>query len=219
MLFIQTRVLSWILSQQGYYEEANEYLSEAIDIAKQTDDVLWQCEALLISSQALRRRNALEEAFAACQQALLLVADSQYAYEQANIEYELGKIARDRGHWQAAQSHFLTARNIFGQNDRDLVANIERTWGILGQLGFVMHQLGDLDDAAQTYLQALEFCRETGGKGYMTTLLVRLASLEEQRGNLATALEHAREALEWSRRLGMVQEQAQAEAIVGRLNR
>ena len=46
-----------------------------------------------------------------------------------------------------------------------------------------------------------------------------MASLEEQRGNYTVALEHAGEALEWSRKLGMAQEQAQAEAIVTRLNR
>jgi hypothetical protein len=33
------------------------------------------------------------------------------------------------------------------------------------------------------------------------------------------ALTHAREALKWSERLGMVSEQAAAAAIVGRLNR
>ena len=59
--------------------------------------------------------------------------------------------------------------------------------------------------------RALEIERQQGP--------IRLASLEEQRGNRAVALDYAHEALEWSRRLGMVQEQAQAEAIVGRLNR
>jgi hypothetical protein len=67
------------------------------------------------------------------------------------------------------------------------------------------------------YQQSLSFFRETGGKGYMIILLVRLATLEEQRGNHAAALEHAREALEWSDRLGIAWERTQAEAIVRRL--
>ena len=67
------------------------------------------------------------------------------------------------------------------------------------------------------YLQAVESCRLTGGKGALTTLLVRLAALEQQRGNPAEAIEYAREALEWSRKLGMVQERAQAEALLARL--
>ena len=51
----------------------------------------------------------------------------------------------------------------------------------------------------------------------MTTCLVRLAALEEQRGNHAAGLDYAREALDWSGKLGMIHEQAQAEAIVRRL--
>lgn len=46
----------------------------------------------------------------------------------------------------------------------------------------------------------------------MTTLLTRLALLEEQRSNLLVAREYAAEALLWSRRLGMVDEQTQVEA-------
>jgi hypothetical protein len=48
-------------------------------------------------------------------------------------------------------------------------------------------------------------------------MLARAASLDEQLGNFPDALFHAHEALEWSKRLGMVQEQAQAEAIIARL--
>jgi hypothetical protein len=74
-----------------------------------------------------------------------------------------------------------------------------------------------MEIAKQYYLQCLAAYRETGGKGDVATLLVRFAALEEQHGNRTTALEYAGEALEWSRKLGMVQEQAQAEAIIQRL--
>jgi hypothetical protein len=53
----------------------------------------------------------------------------------------------------------------------------------------------------------------------MATLLARLALLEEQRGNRTAALEYENEALDWSRRLGMVEEEAQMEAIYARLSR
>jgi LuxR family glucitol operon transcriptional activator len=215
-LFIRTRILSWILSQQGDHKEADRYLSDAFNIAQQTDDVLWQCEILILTSQTLRRQKELEQALKVCQQALQLVAEPQYSYERASIEYELGKIARDQGDWNTAQAHFLAARDAFVRNS-DSATPGEHTWGILAQLGFVKHQLGDTDSAAQMYLQAIESCRLTGGKGALTTLLVRLASLEEQRGNSTEALEYAHEALEWSRKLGMVQERAQSEALLARL--
>ncbi len=48
-----------------------------------------------------------------------------------------------------------------------------------------------------------------------SSLIVQM--LEEQRGNHKAALKYATDALDWSRRLGMVQEQAQAEAIFQRV--
>ena len=59
--------------------------------------------------------------------------------------------------------------------------------------------------------------RATGGKGDIATLLVRLATLEALRGDRASALLHAREALELSRKLGMFQERQQAEALLAQL--
>jgi hypothetical protein len=89
----------------------------------------------------------------------------------------------------------------------------------LSNLGFVEHQLGHLDTAEQMYLQCLAFFRELGSRGAMTTLLSRLALLEEQRGNRTVAFAYAREALHWSRRLDMDRERAQMEALCSRLDK
>ena len=51
----------------------------------------------------------------------------------------------------------------------------------------------------------------------MTTLLVRLALLEDQRGQYSAALRYGRDALEWSSKLGLAKELAQAEALMRRL--
>lgn len=138
-------------------------------------------------------------------------------YVRATIAYELGKYYRDLGNWPEAQSHFIAARDVFRYDEADPVFNAELAWGVLSNLGFIEHQLGRLDAAEQMYLQSLDFFSELGSRGNMATLLVRLAALEEQRGNYAASLQYAREALGWSRRLGMVQEQAQAEALLQRL--
>jgi LuxR family glucitol operon transcriptional activator len=222
ILFVEMNIFYWIAIHQDHYNEAERVIIDAIDISKQLGDVAWQCKALLRYSQILSRRNAFDRANECCQQALQLsdlLFEPQQTDVRANIEYELGRIARDRGDWRAAQTHFLTARDVFGYDDKDTTFNVERAWDIHVELGFVMHQLGDLTAAAQIYRQSLDFCREVGGKGSMTILLVRLATLEEQRGDHVAALDYAREALEWSNRLGMVSERAQAAAIVGRLNR
>jgi tetratricopeptide (TPR) repeat protein len=213
-------IVAWIQSQRGQHEAAEATIAGAIALGEQLGDVELQLELLQTHSQALRRRGAFDQALAVCRQAIALCEQSAPAdqeYLRANIEYELGKIERDCGRWLAAQAHFNTALKVFSSDDDRPPFNLERAWGLLGNLGMVAHQLGDLPAAAQMYAQALQYFRQDGTIGNVVTLLVRLAALEEQRGNQAAALEHAREALEWSRKLGMVQELAQAEAIARRL--
>jgi LuxR family glucitol operon transcriptional activator len=212
--------LSWVHSEQGRHDAARRSVANALDIARELGDIAWECEVLVRNSQVLRRGNAIDLALASCRQALQLaeqLTGMQQVYVRADIEYELGKIARDQQRWADARQHFMAARDVFCQDQENPVFVLERASSVLGNLGVVAHQLGHLDEAARLYQQALDFFRGEGGRGYLVTLLGRLAALEEQRGNHTTALDYAREALEWSRKLGMVQEQAQAHAIVGRL--
>jgi tetratricopeptide (TPR) repeat protein len=220
IIFIEAPILGWVLSQQGRHEEAERYLSNAFKIARQVEHIAWQCQLLVIYSQALRRRKAFDLAFEHCQQALDLAAQltgKQQMFVRAIIEYELGKYYRDLGNWQEARSIFIAIRDMFRNDEADTILNAELAWGVLSNLGFIEHQLGRLDAAEQMYLQSLDYLREFGGRGNMATSLVRLAMLEEQRSKPTASLQYAREALDWTRRLGMVQEQAQAEALLQRL--
>ncbi|HYU76438.1 MAG TPA: tetratricopeptide repeat protein [Ktedonobacteraceae bacterium] len=90
---------------------------------------------------------------------------------------------------------------------------MELAWGILSNLGFIEHQLGNLEAAKQMYLKSLVCFREVGRSANIPTVLIQLATLEEQRGNFAMALKYADEASSRNRRLGMMQEQEQLESI------
>ncbi|MFL5804317.1 MAG: tetratricopeptide repeat protein [Roseiflexaceae bacterium] len=220
VVFIETHILAWVLNWRGCHVEAIAYIEEALTLAKEMGDVIWQCEVLHNYAKALRFRKVFDGALERCQQVLELLPqlpDTQQHYFRADIEYELGKIARDRQEWQTAREHFLAAHSIYHYEDAPPVANVERYYSVLANLGYIAHQLGDLDAAAQMYRQALDYYEGAGSKGITVTLLVRVATLEEQRGHHTAALDHAREALDWSERLGMVQERTQAAAIVGRL--
>jgi tetratricopeptide (TPR) repeat protein len=220
IVFIETLVLSWMLCDQGRYEEAERYIADALKTVRQLGDPSWHCSILVNYARVYRMRGMFEQAFSYCQQALQLVpivAETQQIYLRAYIEYELGKLNRDLCDWQEAQRHLYAARDVFRHDESDPVFNLELAWGILSNLGFVEHQLGNLDAAEQIYLQCLGFFKELGSRGTMTTLLTRIALLEEQRGNLIAAKEYANEALYWSRRLGMVEEQSQVEALETRL--
>jgi LuxR family glucitol operon transcriptional activator len=221
-IYIQIHVLGWVLCQQNLYEEAKYYIEDAIKISSQLGDVAWQCEALLMYAQALRGQKEFNLAREYCVRAAEFVAildEEQKLHMQADIEIELGKIARDSSNWQEALKHFMSARNVFTPDNEDSqpVFNLERAWGININLGLTYYELGDLNAAADLYTESLKFAREIGSKGTMTGLLVRLATLEEQRGNLQMAFSYASEALDWSKYLGMKKEQQQAGAICARL--
>jgi tetratricopeptide (TPR) repeat protein len=221
IVLIETHDLSWVLSHQGQLEEAEHFIADALKTVRQIGDPSWECSVLANYARILCRRQMFEQALACCRQAQELVplaADTQQIYLRAYIEYELGKFYRDRGDWQDAQRHLYAARDIFRDDEADPALNVELAWGILSNLGYIEHQLGNLDTAEQMYLQCLSFVRELGGRGTMATLLTRLAQLEEQRGNRTTALAYANEALHWTRRLGMVKEQTLLEELRNHLS-
>ncbi len=214
-------MLACILSQQGYHAEAESTIKRAIKLARTQKSAEWLCDTLQTYAQILRRIDKFEQARACCDEAASLISElptEQQAYTQANISFELGKNARDQGDWPLAQTYFLAAQQVFRLEDTDPVFNPDRAWGLLGNIGLVLQHSGDFDAAAQMYQQALAYFREAGGVGYMTTILTRLALLEEQRGRPVAAMSYAQEALERSRRLGLAQELAQMEALCARLS-
>jgi tetratricopeptide (TPR) repeat protein len=174
------------------------------------------CDLLQTYSQVLRRAGRFTEAYDCCKEALTLVpqlAVEERPYLRANVEYEIGKIARDQKDWDKADRYFRQAQTVFRSDDATAAFNPERAWGLLGNLGFIAHQRGDLDQAAPLYEQARAFFQQVGGVGYLVTILTRLATLEAERGRKAQALALTQEALAYSRRIGLAQEQTQLEAL------
>ncbi|MDZ4721649.1 MAG: tetratricopeptide repeat protein [Roseiflexaceae bacterium] len=211
---------AWILSHQGHHQEAEQYVRESLSLAQQLGDPLWICSTYQSLSQILRRMGAIDQARLACAEALVLldnVIEQQRPFVRADIAYELGKIERDCGNWDVARTHFLEAQSVFRYDDDKQVFNAEFAWGLLSNLGVVAAQHGQFEKAMQYYQQCLAAYRQTGGKGDIATLLVRLALLEEQRGNHIIAIEYAREALELTSKLELVYEQGQAETLLARL--
>jgi tetratricopeptide (TPR) repeat protein len=213
--------ISWILSHQGRHQEAESCVIEALNLTQNLGDPTWRCSALQSYSQVLRRRGEFDLARETCYEEIELldeVPNSHRAYVRADVEYELGKIERDAGNNQAARMHFLAARSVFKHDDEHPVFNIEFAWGLLSNLGLIAYREGDFEQAQHIYYQCLPAYREIGGKGDLATLLLRIATLEEQLCNGSKALAFAHEALEWARKLGMVQEWAEAEALLVRLD-
>jgi tetratricopeptide (TPR) repeat protein len=211
---------SWILSPRGRHDEAEQAVIEALRAAEQIGSIVWQSAILVNYAQIMRRRGTLDQAKELCYRALHLadeLPDTQQSYMRVDIVYELGKIAQYFGDWATARNHFLDAQRVFSQDYDDPSFNMDFAWVVLANLGFAEYQVGNYDTAEQICRQTLGYFKGTGSKDILTKIVFHLALLEEQRGNFTMALEHAHEALEWSHKLGMTQEQALAEALVRRL--
>jgi LuxR family glucitol operon transcriptional activator len=218
VLFISLNAYGWVIGQQGRFDEASRALVEAHALAE--SNRAWQAEILVSRAQLARRMGAFNHAHSYCVEALALldrIEPEQQRFVRADITIEQGKIARDQGDWAEAQAHFQAAREVF-QLDLDRPGfNMERAWGAYAQFAYVTHRRGNLEGAARMYREALGAIREFASRGFLATLLVRFAELEVERHHLEAAREYAKEALEWSGKLDLVQERSQAEALLRRL--
>lgn len=209
--------ISWIESQRGFHAEAEQTILLAEEAAERRSDLSWQIEALGRRAQIVRRAGDLDRAAAICDTAIALSGQlpaQEGLYARADLEFERGKNARDRGDYATARQLFVAAQQVFPCDVEQSIFNPERAWGIAGNISYVRHQLGELDEAAEHYQHSLDFFRQAGGRGYTATLLVRMAALEARRGNRVEAETLAREALELSAKLGMVQEKQAAKAVL-----
>ena len=219
-----TRILcsaSWVHSQQGRHTEAEQTLQQALGVARRAGEPGWEVEALSRLAQTVRRTGDFRRANAFCDEAYALCVDLPEplaTYSRADLNNERGKIHRDQADWIGARTFFQEARTIFSIEEDSPTFNIERAWGVLGNVAFVMVQLGEHVEAERLYRQSLEYFRQFGGRAYTATLLVRLAALELQQGKHDSGREHAREGLELSQKLNLVQERAQAEVILAQLD-
>lgn len=216
----ELNAFAWTIGQQGRNDEAAQAYDEALTLAVADDDMVWQSEILVNMAQLNRRLGRFDLSRAACAAAVALlegVDAEQRPFVRADIIIEEGKIARDLGDWSQAQAHFQAAREVFKMDLDNPGFNMERAWGAYSQFAYVTQRLGNLDEAARMYNESLAALREVGSRGYLATVLVRCAELEEQRSNRLAALEYARESLDWSRKLDLLQEMAQAESLIDRL--
>jgi len=94
------------------------------------------------------------------------------------------------------------------------VNDIPKLASHLMRLGNTSRLVGDLPGAARELEECLRLARECGSVSVIAGALYNLALLAGDQGSIEPAHAQARQALELFRRLGMRQEQAQAEALL-----
>ncbi len=220
IIFIYVVALAWVLGQQGREKEAEDYMIKALTLADQEHLRWWQCETRIKYSQVLRRMKDYTKATNLCTEAFKFVPElpeDEQNYVRADILYELGKISRDMHDWESAKDYFLQSSVIFRHDKANQIYNPERAWGLISNLGFVEQNIGNIESAERLYTQCIQFFRNSGGAGYMATLLIRLGSLEYQRSNTEVAINYITEAVMIAEQLNLHQEHVEGTALLRQL--
>jgi tetratricopeptide (TPR) repeat protein len=114
----------------------------------------------------------------------------------ADIRFELGVLAQQRGDYDIAEQHYHAALTIFEElGDRVGIA-------VTAQLGNLAVLRGDYNTAEQHYHAALAIFEELGDGTNMATTYHQLGNVAQRRGNYDTAEQHSRMALLIDKELG-----------------
>ncbi|MEO1257924.1 MAG: tetratricopeptide repeat protein [Bacteroidota bacterium] len=222
LIFVKSFCFAWIFGQQDKFSLAENQIKSAIQSADNESLAYWQYQTRILFSQIKRYQKQFDDAKELCNNALSFLGvqiDKHQKYVKADIKYELGKIARDEKKWEEAEANFIEAAKVFDTEEIGEVFNLERSWGLRANLGLVYYNQGRIEEAIEMYENSLDFFEKKGGKGYVSTIKLRLSTAYEEIGNNEKALELARESLDISETLHLNQEILQARKVIARLKK
>jgi tetratricopeptide (TPR) repeat protein len=124
----------------------------------------------------------------------------------------MGHLAGKKGDLSEAARWYQEAIEISRHRDETEALAVD-----LLHLGRVRLALGYSSEANVHFLESLRLAQEDGTVDVTAQALFLLASLEAQQYSLDHSVEHAKEALDLFRRLGMKHEQAEVEALLAQL--
>lgn len=216
------RQAGWIKAQFGQFAEADVYFQRGLDAAGKVpgkEGIMKHTDLLIVIGQATRKAGDFQQAkevFDRCQQA---IETHQLSSEiQADLDFELGKWARDQQDWPAAQYYFQQVLDWADEmRKQERGHQYDMALGTQGNMAFVLFQRGDYEEARTICLRAMRFFEKQGGKPYFAILNYRFALIEESLGNIQSAKRHAQTALLLAQQMGLVMEQPAMQSLVIRL--
>jgi tetratricopeptide (TPR) repeat protein len=216
---------SWVYGQRGDIDSATQILDEAESLVATSVD---RFQYLLSRSQLKRWLGDLDMASQLLDegnQVAESLTGEQARMAKANVLFERGKLARDNDRWLQAKAWFEESAKYF---DAESAAerldagsqpayDIERALGILGNLGYIEHRLGNQRSAHELLSRAIVITRKHGPAGNLVTLLQQLAEVELDLGQVQAATTTLEEALELATKLRAAQELAECRKLESRL--
>ncbi len=193
------RQTGWIYGQMGEFERAITQLNHGLRICsrlseKERDEA--QVGLLETLGQVRRRQGNFAAAHDLYSQAQRIIDERNLPpVEQADLDFEWGKLARAEERWEDA-IYYLNRVVTWSENAerKGEVHSIDLASGATGNLARAYYHLGQYELAREKCLESMEFFERMGGASFLVMLKYNFALIEEALENFKSALEAA----EWA---------------------
>ena len=152
---------------------------------------------LIEQGREAQRTGAWDEALAHFEAALAILPEEGDARKSADLYRWMGTVNAERGNLEEAHQRFTASLDV-----AQAASLKEQTGSALVSLASVELLRGNLDGAADLYLQARVIAEETGEERLVALIDMNLGIIANIQGNVAVALLSYRSSLERYRRLG-----------------
>ena len=201
---LRSSLLGFAYSQQHKFDKAIEHVQAALAIYRdRLQDRIGYALALSNFAQVLRKQNRTAEAEEYYHNSANQLRDTDDDRTYIAVQFELGKLARDKENWPDASRLFFSVLEWLEAHPDDILNQSQLKGAALGHLALVEYYQSDYQTARDHCIESLKLFSESGLKVAFGSLYWRLAMIEQALGNAPAALQAAEMAIEWFDRLGM----------------
>jgi predicted ATPase/DNA-binding SARP family transcriptional activator len=191
--------LAMVSKRQGRYDEAERYLEQSLQAAREADDLAGQCRALNGLGMVVSRRGDLSQALARYQEALRNARACGDRSLEGALLNNLGNIHLRLGIYDQAGAHYERALEIkreIGARQKEISPwfNLAQGFAWMG-MGHALLGLGALAEARAAYQESVTLRRELDHTHLTAEPLAGLARVYLAQGDLAQAQAHVEEIL------------------------
>lgn len=169
--------------KQGHFEDADDYLQEAIGLASihSYEHELALAHLWLGAVAALNRH--FEQAEKALQEAVAVASSAGDKSTEGRARNILGENARLHGNYDAAITHYNEALTVYESIDNRLGMTM-----VVHNLGHVMTMMEEIDSALEYYERSLAMAMEIDAQPAALEIIAAVASIAAKRGRYKKAL-------------------------------
>jgi tetratricopeptide (TPR) repeat protein len=176
----------FINTRQGRYDHALDQCQEGLRIAEELGELATLARAYNLLGHIARLRGHTAQAIRHFQRAFELQQRAGDIHGQATMHNQIANAYFDLGQWQAAEHHYVLAREIFDQ-----IGDLYLCAVIANNLGGIARNQGRLDEALALYQDGLQTLEQIGGSLWVLGVFhMNLGATYIRRGDPEAAREH-----------------------------